>query len=128
MDTSFNSNASSDVGHHAPKGLSRAQSLQEIGKYTGSYNKKPEEENDDQSQRSFAILESTQSTVSFGSRSFEFTPDKSKVSEGVFTQQIQKRNVDFQFTPESSQPLSSQPLCPNTLDISTQGISFTTMT
>ena len=71
--------------------------------------KEDEKENDDQSQKSFAVLENSQSTVSIDSRS-EVT------SVGVFTQQIQKRNVDFNFIPDPSQPL-----CPNTVDDFTQG-------
>ena len=71
--------------------------------------KEDEKQNDDQSQKSFAVLENSQSTGSIDSRS-EVT------SVGVFTQQIQKRNVDFNFIPDPSQPL-----CPNTVDDFTQG-------
>lgn len=114
MDTSFNSEASSETSRHAPKGLSRAQLLLEIGKYTGGSDK--HQENDAQSLKSFAILEHTQSTVSFDSRSEVRSAKSTEVREGVFTQQIQERNVDFQFTSDPSQPL-----CPNTADLSTQG-------
>ena len=70
---------------------------------------KKEDEKENESQKSYAVLENSQSTGSIDSRS-EVT------SVGVFTQQIQKRNVDFNFVPDPSQPL-----CPNTVDDFTQG-------
>ena len=79
-------------------------------------NPKKDNEEDLQSQRSYADLNnSSETAVSVDTRS-EVTSMKSG-HIGLFTQTVQKRNVDFNFVTDPSQPL-----CENTVDEFPSGI------